>query len=168
MPSIGARTVASVLLFSSAAICASTAATRARAPSISSRRAPALSLATPSRAAPARARAESHAISRHISSRGGIVSLLLRTGVALQQLLEALEVLLRGRELGLGRGHFARRRHGLRLRLPDVFRPRSRLQEPKLRVGGLRDRPARAAGRYRRRAYRAARSHRPFSRDCLR
>jgi len=76
MPSMGARTVASVLFFSSAAICASTAATRARAPSISSRRArpqPGRAFSRRIRPCPRRG----HTISRHIPSRRGIVTLLL-------------------------------------------------------------------------------------------
>ena len=75
------------------------------------------------------------AISRHVPSGRRIVALLLRAGIALQQLLEPLKVRLGGGEVGLRGGDVGRRGGDLRLGLADVFAARAGLQQPQLRVG---------------------------------
>ena len=88
---------------------ASAAATRARAASISSRRAPARRRATVSRAARTRSRAPCARALRHVAPRHRIVALLARARVGGEQRLEALDVGLRARRA-------RRRRRGRRLR----------------------------------------------------
>ena len=116
-----------------------TTATRARAASISSRRAPARSLASASSAVRTRLSAAATRSLRHVPPRRRIVSLLARAGVGLEQRLEALEVLFGGVELGSRGG---RRRRG---RWRSAIRPAGcprRARRPGPAAAALRPRPA--------------------------
>ncbi len=77
-----------------------------------------------------------HSVPRHITPRRRIVSLLPGAGVALEQRLESIEVLLGGLELRSGGGNFGSSRVDLRLRLAQVLDPRAGLDEAQLRFGG--------------------------------
>jgi len=76
-----------------------------------------------------------HAIFRHVPPRRRIVALLSRSGIVLEQSVEADEILLGGIELGSRGADFGAGRFNLRLRQPDVLDPRARLHEPQLRLG---------------------------------
>jgi hypothetical protein len=117
------------------AIWASTAATLARAPSISSRLDPARSRAADSRAADSRPFIDCKR-SRATSLPGrSVIALLLRSGVGLQETLEPFEVRLGGTKIGLRGCNVGRRGRGTRIGLPDVFGPRACLQQTKLGIG---------------------------------
>ena len=123
------------MAFSRIAICASTAATRASAASISSRRAPALSRASVSLAARDALARGLDPFPRHVPPRHGVVALLARAGVRGQQRLEALDVELGGGELGRGGALLGPGGSDLRLGLPDVLDAGPGTQQPKLGVG---------------------------------
>ena len=134
MPPTGDVSVASATVFSSAAICASTAATRARAAAISSRRAPARSRATRFvgrprallrrlRRAPPPPPAASTASSR----------CLREPALDASRASNRCDVVGRGAQLGLCGRDVRLRRLGLRARLADVLGPRAGPQQPQLR-----------------------------------
>ena len=143
MPPTGDLSSASATLFSNAAICAS-AAPHARGP----RRFPPDGRRLAAAPPPSRGRGpvacRLHPRRRHVPPRRGIVALLARAGVRLEQRLEALEVGGRGLQLGLGRPDVGIRRFRLGRGLADVFGPRSGLQQPELGGGlvALRFRPS--------------------------
>ena len=135
MPAVGARTVASRCAFSSVAICASTPASRARAASISSRRAPDFSLATASAAArtrssPARMRSFATSLLVAASSRGFCAPELEASSVfeAFQVALGRGELLAGAGDVGLGGGP-------LGFGLTDVFLARAGEEQAELSVG---------------------------------
>jgi hypothetical protein len=75
-------------------------------------------------------------IPRHVAPRRRIIPLLARSGIVLEQRVEALEILLGRLQLRSCRGDFRARGVDLRLRLPNVFDSRSSLYEPQLRRSG--------------------------------
>ena len=121
------------MAFSSVAICASTAATRARAASISWGRAPARVRAGSRGSGLLPQRGE--ALLRDVPPGLRVVARLARSRVDAQQRLVALQVGLSAGELRFSRGDLGLRSRGLCGRLPDVFGPRPCLQQAELGVG---------------------------------
>ena len=138
-PAIGDCSVASVSPFSSDAICALTTVTRARAASISSRPGAGLEFRERFLRRPHAALRLRDAISRHIPPRRRIVALLARSGVVLEQRVEANEILLGGIELRSRGGRLRRGR--FRSATAPAGRPR-RARRPARAATALRLRPA--------------------------
>ena len=75
-------------------------------------------------------------LARHVHSRLGIVALLLRAGVGLEQRLEAIQIELRRLQIGLDRRDVRLGGIHLRLGLANVLDARAGLEQPQLRHGG--------------------------------
>ena len=129
----GPRPGASRRLLSSTAICASTAATRARALSSSSRRAPARTRSSEARAT--RTRSSALRLRSRARSTRALASsrCFCEPGVGAEQRLEAVEVGLRVADLDVDGGDLARRRVHLRLGLTHVLAAGTGFEQAELR-----------------------------------